>query len=103
MALELGPHNIRVNSVQPTVVMTELGRKVWSDPKKSSEMLSKIPMARFAGKSQNVRIKIFVNLLSTCKSCTSIDYVFNNKLTFFCKRLNCLRRSFELNTKNCTK
>lgn len=49
MAVELAPFNIRVNSVQPTVVMTELGRKVWSDPKKSSEMIKKIPMARFAG------------------------------------------------------
>ncbi|KAL0893012.1 hypothetical protein ABMA27_014671 [Loxostege sticticalis] len=47
MALELGPHGIRVNTVNPTVVMTELGRKVWADPAKSSAMLSKIPLGRF--------------------------------------------------------
>ncbi len=48
MALELGPHNIRVNVVAPTVVMTEMGIKVWSDPAKSKPMLAKIPLNRFA-------------------------------------------------------
>ncbi len=48
MALELGPHNIRVNAVAPTVVMTEMGIKVWSDPAKSEPMLAKIPLNRFA-------------------------------------------------------
>jgi len=51
MALELGPFNIRVNTVNPTVVMTEMGKLGWSDPAKAREMLSKIPLGRFAGKS----------------------------------------------------
>ncbi|XP_072742722.1 L-xylulose reductase [Anoplolepis gracilipes] len=48
MAFELGPHNIRVNAVSPTVVMTEMGKLGWSDPKKAQEMISKIPLGRFA-------------------------------------------------------
>ncbi|KAL2728009.1 L-xylulose reductase isoform X1 [Vespula maculifrons] len=48
MALELGPHQIRVNAVNPTVVLTEMGRLGWSDKDKASNMISKIPMARFA-------------------------------------------------------
>uniref|UniRef100_A0AAQ5YN87 Ketoreductase domain-containing protein n=1 Tax=Amphiprion ocellaris TaxID=80972 RepID=A0AAQ5YN87_AMPOC len=48
MALELGPHQIRVNSVNPTVVMTEMGRLGWSDPEKSKTMMSRIPLGRFA-------------------------------------------------------
>ncbi|XP_015509211.2 L-xylulose reductase [Neodiprion lecontei] len=48
MSLELGPHNIRVNAINPTVVMTELGRQAWSDPKKAANMKSKIPLGRFA-------------------------------------------------------
>lgn len=52
MALELGPHNIRVNSVNPTVVMTEMGKLGWSKPEKAQIMLSKIPLGRFAGKSK---------------------------------------------------
>jgi len=49
MALELGPYNIRVNSVGPTVVMTEMGKLGWSDPQKAQSMISKIPLGRFAG------------------------------------------------------
>lgn len=49
MALELSRYNIRVNSVNPTVVMTDMGRVGWSDPKKAESMLSKIPLGRFAG------------------------------------------------------
>jgi L-xylulose reductase len=46
MALELGIHGIRVNAVNPTVIMTEMGRQVWSEPSKSKEMISKIPLGR---------------------------------------------------------
>ncbi|XP_018303536.1 L-xylulose reductase [Mycetomoellerius zeteki] len=48
MALEVGPHNIRVNSVGPTVVMTEMGKLGWSDPQKAQSMINKIPLGRFA-------------------------------------------------------
>jgi len=47
LALELGPHNIRVNSVNPTVVLTPMGIKVWSDPQKSEPLLKSIPLHRF--------------------------------------------------------
>ncbi|XP_035722568.1 L-xylulose reductase-like [Vespa mandarinia] len=48
MALELGPHQIRVNAVNPTVVLTEMGKLGWSDKDKASNMISKIPLGRFA-------------------------------------------------------
>ncbi|EFA08233.1 L-xylulose reductase [Tribolium castaneum] len=48
VALEFGPCNIRINCVNPTVVMTDLGRKIWSDPKMGGPMLAKIPLNRFA-------------------------------------------------------
>lgn len=48
MALELGPHNIRVNSVNPTVTLTPMGEMAWSDPAKSGPMLQRIPLGRFA-------------------------------------------------------
>jgi NAD(P)-dependent dehydrogenase (short-subunit alcohol dehydrogenase family) len=46
-ALELGHHKIRVNSIQPTVVMTPMGRKAWSDPNKAAPMLARIPVRSF--------------------------------------------------------
>lgn len=48
LAFELGPYNIRVNSVNPTVVMTELAQMAWSDPVKANAMKSRIPLGKFA-------------------------------------------------------
>lgn len=50
MSIELGPHGIRTNNVNPTVVMTKMGAKAWSDPAKSNPILSRIPLGRFAGR-----------------------------------------------------
>ena len=54
MALELGPHNIRVNTVNPTVIMTEMGKLGWSEPEKAQSMISKIPLGRFGEVSEVV-------------------------------------------------
>lgn len=48
MALELGPHQIRVNALNPTITMTPMGAMAWGDPAKSAPMLAKIPLGRFA-------------------------------------------------------
>ncbi|CAH0563371.1 unnamed protein product [Brassicogethes aeneus] len=46
-ALEYGPSGIRVNAVNPTVIMTDMGRLGWSDPGVANPMLQKIPLRRF--------------------------------------------------------
>lgn len=46
MAIELGPHTIRVNTVCPTFVETELTAKNLSDPDFRSWVLSKIKLGR---------------------------------------------------------
>ncbi|GAA1488629.1 SDR family NAD(P)-dependent oxidoreductase [Brachybacterium sacelli] len=49
LALELGPHGVRANSICPTVVLTDMGRTVWGDqPAKAAPMLARIPQDRFA-------------------------------------------------------
>lgn len=48
MAKELGPYRIRVNAVAPTVTMTELAAKAWSEPAKRDPMMVRHPMGRFA-------------------------------------------------------
>ncbi|WP_135450374.1 GolD/DthD family dehydrogenase [Tabrizicola caldifontis] len=47
LALEWGRHGITVNSVSPTVVLTDLGRKAWEGPK-GEAMKALIPTGRFA-------------------------------------------------------
>jgi len=48
MALELGPHQIRVNAINPTVMLTPMGEMAWGDPAKSGPMLGRIPIGHFA-------------------------------------------------------
>jgi L-xylulose reductase len=47
-ALELGKHNIRVNSVNPTVVMTEMSAYYWGRPDIGPAFLEQMPLGRWA-------------------------------------------------------
>ena len=47
-ALELGKHNIRVNSVNPTVVMTEMSAFYWGRPEIGDPFLKQMPLGRWA-------------------------------------------------------
>ena len=47
-ALELGRYNIRVNSVNPTVVMTEMSAFYWGRPDIGEPFLSAMPLGRWA-------------------------------------------------------
>ena len=46
MAIELGPHNIRVNSIAPTFIRTELTKATFADPEKLAWIKSKIKLPR---------------------------------------------------------
>lgn len=48
MTLEWAGRGIRANAVAPTVVLTEMGQKVWGNAEKGSAMMAKIPQNRFA-------------------------------------------------------
>ena len=60
MCLELGPHGIRVNSVNPTVTLTPMAVQVWSDPAKNGPMLQAIPLRRFAQPEEVARPIMFL-------------------------------------------
>jgi L-xylulose reductase len=47
-ALELGKHNIRVNSVNPTVVMTDMSASHWGRPDVGPPFLDQMPLGRWA-------------------------------------------------------
>jgi NAD(P)-dependent dehydrogenase (short-subunit alcohol dehydrogenase family) len=48
MAVELGPHGVRTNTVNPVVTWTPMAQKAWSDPDKAARMKARIPLGRFA-------------------------------------------------------
>lgn len=60
MCLELGPHGIRVNSVNPTVTLTPMAVQAWSDPARSGPMLEAIPLRRFATPEDVARPIVFL-------------------------------------------
>ena len=60
MAVELGPFNIRVNAVAPTVVLTPMGTKVWGDPAKADPVKARIPLGRFAYPKEVSAVVLFL-------------------------------------------
>lgn len=62
MALEFGKkyRNIRVNSVNPTVILTKMGRDNWSDPAKADPLLNRIPLHRFGEVEEVIEPIIFL-------------------------------------------
>ncbi len=47
LTAEWAQHNIQVNAICPTVILTPMGLEVWGDPAKSQPMLDKTPLGRF--------------------------------------------------------
>ncbi|KHJ97864.1 oxidoreductase, short chain dehydrogenase/reductase family protein [Oesophagostomum dentatum] len=68
-AKEFGRCGIRVNNVNPTVVMTDLARPTWSDPNRADPLLSQMPLGRFAEMDEVVNAVLF--LLSDLSSMTT--------------------------------
>ncbi|CAJ0586031.1 unnamed protein product, partial [Mesorhabditis spiculigera] len=69
MAREWGPKGVRVNTVNPTVVLTDMGRENWSDAAKAGPMLAQIPLQRFAEPSEVTSAVLY--LLSSASSMTT--------------------------------
>lgn len=59
LALEWGRHGITVNSISPTVVLTDLGRKAWDGPK-GEAMKAQIPTGRFAEPQEIAAAAVFL-------------------------------------------
>lgn len=59
MALEWGHYGITVNSISPTVVLTDLGKKAWAGPK-GEAMKALIPTGRFAEPEEIAAAAIFL-------------------------------------------
>ncbi|KAM5272704.1 carbonyl reductase [NADPH] 2-like [Ctenodactylus gundi] len=69
MAMELGPHGIRVNSVNPTVVPTAMSQGIWADPEFCQKLKERHPLRKFAEVDDVVNSILF--LLSGHSASTS--------------------------------
>jgi NAD(P)-dependent dehydrogenase (short-subunit alcohol dehydrogenase family) len=47
LCVEWARHNVQVNAICPTVVLTPMGRRTWGPPEKSGPMLARTPAGRF--------------------------------------------------------
>jgi NAD(P)-dependent dehydrogenase (short-subunit alcohol dehydrogenase family) len=68
-ALELGPHGIRVNSVNPTVVMTPMSAFYWGRDEIQRPFLEQMPLGRYATEDEVAAPIVF--LLSDAASMIS--------------------------------
>ncbi len=59
LALEWGPHGITANTISPTVVLTELGKKAWAG-EKGETMIAQIPTGRFAEPEEIAAAALFL-------------------------------------------
>jgi len=47
LMVEAAPHNVQVNAICPTVVLTEMGKELWSAPEKKEPFIARTPLGRF--------------------------------------------------------
>lgn len=59
LALEWGPYGVRVNSISPTIVLTELGKQAWAGEKGAAAQ-KLIPAGRFAMPDEIAATAVFL-------------------------------------------
>jgi len=60
LALELAPHNIRVNAIAPGVILTDMTKEDLEEPTVREEVLKKIPLARLGTPLDVARVALFL-------------------------------------------
>lgn len=63
MAVEWGPHNIQVNAICPTIILTEMGHEIWDAPtqqKQREEKEKRIPLHRFGIPEDVANVALFL-------------------------------------------
>lgn len=75
MAMEWGRFNINTNAVAPTVILTPMAQKNWSDPEKRDPMLAKIPLGRFGTPSEVADLILFLASPASDLICGEVVYI----------------------------
>ncbi|MFK7857219.1 MAG: SDR family NAD(P)-dependent oxidoreductase [Granulosicoccus sp.] len=57
---EWARHNIQINAICPTVILTDMGRQVWGQEEKGGPMLAKTPSGRFGEEVEVADMALFL-------------------------------------------
>jgi NAD(P)-dependent dehydrogenase (short-subunit alcohol dehydrogenase family) len=60
MMADLAEHNIQINAICPTIILTPMGLQVWGDPAKSQPMKDKTPAGRFGQPIEVADLALFL-------------------------------------------
>ena len=60
LAVEYGPHNVRVNCIAPGLIKTDFARALWEDPDNLKAALSRTPMGRIGEPDEIAGAAIFL-------------------------------------------
>ncbi|MBI9086872.1 MAG: glucose 1-dehydrogenase [Desulfobacterales bacterium] len=60
MALELGPHNVRVNAIAPRFVKTGFSQALWSDERLMEKEYAQVPLKRIGTTDEIARSALFL-------------------------------------------
>ena len=60
LAVELGPHNIRVNAVTPGLVRTDMARALWEDEERAADRIARTPLRRLGEPEDIAGIAVYL-------------------------------------------
>ena len=60
LAVELGPHNIRVNAIAPGLVKTDFARALWEDEKSAAARIARTPLRRLGEPEDIAGIAVYL-------------------------------------------
>jgi NAD(P)-dependent dehydrogenase (short-subunit alcohol dehydrogenase family) len=60
LAIEFGPHNVRVNAIAPGVIRTDFARALWEDPTAEAELRRVTPLGRIGEPEEIAGAAVFL-------------------------------------------
>ena len=60
LAVELGPHNIRVNAITPGLVRTDMARALWEDEQRAADRIARTPLRRLGEPEDIAGIAVYL-------------------------------------------
>lgn len=60
LAIEFGPHNVRVNAIAPGVIRTDFARALWEDPAAEAELRRVTPLGRIGEPEEIAGAAVFL-------------------------------------------